>query len=214
MIVVSTHLLESVCLLTYMSASEITKKRIRNAGLKLALDKGLHKLTTRDIAEKSVVSEATIFRYFKTKDELLNTICIGIIDKFANNTKLQVGEIISEFSKKKSSDYGNLLNQILVNRSTYFFENKNALNIILREIPNNPIINDLFTTKIKDYLISILNVIIQKGIQNKHFTSEINIIEICDLLYINLITINKNNLNNFNTKINLLWQLALTTLTI
>ena len=55
-----------------------TKNKIIDSTLSLIDKKPFPQVRTREIAEKSTVSEATVFKYFKTKDTILNYL----VDKF------------------------------------------------------------------------------------------------------------------------------------
>jgi AcrR family transcriptional regulator len=50
------------------------KELILNTAMKLFLDKGFNNITIRNIAEKIEYSPATIYLYFKNKDEILYTL--------------------------------------------------------------------------------------------------------------------------------------------
>lgn len=56
----------------------------------LALEKGIHALTMKDIAEKSGVTRATLYRFFKTKEEILWEISSSI--------NRDILELLSQFS--------------------------------------------------------------------------------------------------------------------
>lgn len=51
-----------------------TRERILNAALDLFSDLGFHGTTTRKIAQKAGVNEVTIFRQFKTKENLFQAV--------------------------------------------------------------------------------------------------------------------------------------------
>ena len=57
---------------------EETKNKIVESTLSLIDKKPFPQVRTKEIAEKSAVSEATIFKYFKTKDSILD----NLVDKF------------------------------------------------------------------------------------------------------------------------------------
>lgn len=58
-----------------MSKSEETKKKILKSAIELVADKGYASTSTREIAKNAGVSEATIFKYYKNKDQLLKKNC-------------------------------------------------------------------------------------------------------------------------------------------
>ena len=57
---------------TYRAQAESTRERILTAARELWLLNGTRGTTTRDIADKAGVNEATVFRHFRTKQALLD----------------------------------------------------------------------------------------------------------------------------------------------
>jgi AcrR family transcriptional regulator len=57
-----------------LTARAIAKEKILESAVKLFADKGFSGTTTKEIAEKSGVNEALIFRYFSTKKDLYGSI--------------------------------------------------------------------------------------------------------------------------------------------
>ena len=56
---------------------------ILNAAIKIFSEKGFSAATTNEIAKEAGVAEGTIFRYFKTKKEILKKVMIRLITVFA-----------------------------------------------------------------------------------------------------------------------------------
>lgn len=54
------------------------------------LDKGYIRLSTKDISNKTNVSQGTIFLHFKSKDNLLNYILVQLISDFISQLKTEV----------------------------------------------------------------------------------------------------------------------------
>jgi AcrR family transcriptional regulator len=50
-------------------STEIRKEQIKEAALEIIYQSGINKFTTRRLAEKIGISEATIFRHFISKNE-------------------------------------------------------------------------------------------------------------------------------------------------
>jgi AcrR family transcriptional regulator len=57
-----------------LTARAVAKEKILDSAVKLFADKGFSGTTTKEIAEKSGVNEALIFRYFSTKRDLYGSI--------------------------------------------------------------------------------------------------------------------------------------------
>jgi AcrR family transcriptional regulator len=55
----------------YARHHEQQRQNILLAAENLALEKGIDALTMKDVAEESGVTRATLYRFFKTKDEIL-----------------------------------------------------------------------------------------------------------------------------------------------
>lgn len=99
------------------------KEKIVQASMQLFVERGFHNTSTRIIAEEAGVSEGLIFRYFRSKDSLLDFL----LQQGADEMYQTVAEVISEhepkvfFSKLVDSffnipldrfDYWRLRNQI------------------------------------------------------------------------------------------------------
>ncbi len=56
-----------------------TRSRLIQAALKIVEQEGLHGATTRGIAEKAGVSEVTLFRHFRSKEELLTSMMREVV---------------------------------------------------------------------------------------------------------------------------------------
>ncbi|HET7657090.1 MAG TPA: helix-turn-helix domain-containing protein, partial [Bacillales bacterium] len=63
---------------------ELTEKqwRILESATKVFAEKGFEKSRTADIAKAAGVAEGTIFRYFKSKKDLLLGLVVPLITKF------------------------------------------------------------------------------------------------------------------------------------
>jgi AcrR family transcriptional regulator len=56
--------------------------QIMEAALEVFAEKGYHASSTREISQKAGIAEGTIFRYFKTKKDILNRLATALFDKF------------------------------------------------------------------------------------------------------------------------------------
>ncbi len=72
------------------------KEKIMQASIQLFVERGFHNTSTRMIAEQAGVSEGLIFRHFRSKDELLDSL----LQQGADEMYQAVAEIISEHEPK------------------------------------------------------------------------------------------------------------------
>ncbi len=63
------------------------KKQILNVASKLFREKGFSATSMRDIATVLDIEAASLYHHIKSKDELLETICFDMADKFINALK-------------------------------------------------------------------------------------------------------------------------------
>lgn len=72
------------------------KEKIMQASIQLFVQRGFHNTSTRMIAEQAGVSEGLIFRHFRSKDALLDSL----LQQGADEMYQAVAEIISEHEPK------------------------------------------------------------------------------------------------------------------
>lgn len=72
------------------------KEKIMQASIQLFVQRGFHNTSTRMIAEQAGVSEGLIFRHFRSKDALLDSL----LQQGADEMYQAVAEIISEHDPK------------------------------------------------------------------------------------------------------------------
>jgi len=91
---------------------DLRRQQIQEAAKELFLLKGFNSTTMEDIAKKAELSAATIYLYFKNKDELyvsLNLISLQYffnkIKKIHDNSKISVGEKIFKIKDAMYSTY-------------------------------------------------------------------------------------------------------------
>ncbi|HEY5586547.1 MAG TPA: TetR/AcrR family transcriptional regulator [Ruminiclostridium sp.] len=90
------------------------EKRILEAAIQISNEKGFSSATTSEIARRAGVAEGTIFRYFKTKKDILHGIILQAIKIVANKVVLSSIEKILRNEEKK--DLRTLLKDILMDR--------------------------------------------------------------------------------------------------
>ncbi len=90
------------------------EKRILEAAIAISIEKGFSSTTTSEIAKRAGIAEGTIFRYFKTKRDIIHGIMLQGI-KIASD-KIILNSLSNIFKNKDQRDLRALLKQILVDR--------------------------------------------------------------------------------------------------
>lgn len=115
----------------------MTKKQINIlcSAIELFSEKGYEATTTSEIAKKAQVAEGTIFRYYKTKKDLLFAIPACLSMNSIHQILLE--EVITIFDDK-SKTLEDFLRTLILNRQKFATENMAILKIIFQEIPFHP----------------------------------------------------------------------------
>lgn len=119
------------------SDTDMTEKQINilSAAIELFSEKGYEATTTSEIAKKAQVAEGTIFRYYKTKKELLFAIPNAL-------SKISLFEVFLEDFNEILNDNGDsfdiFLRKIIMNRRKFVSETAPILKVIIQELPFHP----------------------------------------------------------------------------
>ena len=148
-------------------------RKVIIAAVKLFSDQGFNGTSTAQISELSGMSEATIFKYFKTKRGLLEAIINPLMDDL-------IPSYGQEFIQKRvpqNQDFEQTIQFIVNDRLTFIYDNRLILQILMSEaLVNDDLLNRLrqkFTPIIKQ-LSSALESLIPN--------SEISIVDLFRLL--------------------------------
>lgn len=122
------------------------KKQVLKAAINLFSKQGYDGTSTAQIAEASGMSQATIFKYYKSKEDLLLVILKPLI-------KHLLPVYGKEFAKKLSQQDQNLANMIhfiVQDRYSFLVQNKDAVMILISQLLINQRIKDNVLQKIVD----------------------------------------------------------------
>ena len=117
------------------------KKKSMKAAIQLFAQKGFNGTSTVDIAEMAGVSQATIFKYFKTKEELLTEIILPVIPQIFH----EFYPALSKYSKLEE-----IVAFFVQDRFSFILANKVILKIIFQEA----LINDQLRQNIMNRMMS------------------------------------------------------------
>ena len=106
------------------------KKKTLEAAIILFGKKGYNGTSTLEIAKAAGVSQATVFKYFKTKEDLLISIITPILPRLFSNFLGRVKNINTITVKE-------IIHYIVRDRFRFMKENKDIIKIIFSEILTN-----------------------------------------------------------------------------
>lgn len=122
------------------------KKQVLKAAINLFSKQGYDGTSTAQIAEASGMSQATIFKYYKSKEDLLLVILKPLIEHL-------LPVYGKEFAKKLSQqdqDLANMIHFIVQDRYSFLVQNKDAVMILISQLLINQQIKDNVLQKIVD----------------------------------------------------------------
>lgn len=103
---------------------------ILDAALKIFEQKGFNAATTSEIAKEAGIAEGTIFRYFKTKKDILRSIQIKAIEIFAPQVISKPVKILKNSENKSEKE---IMKEILKERVMFATEHFPIAKIVLTE---------------------------------------------------------------------------------
>ncbi|AGK95289.1 TetR/AcrR family transcriptional regulator [Clostridium pasteurianum] len=111
---------------------ESKEQVILEAAIKIFAEKSYNGTTTSEIAREAGVAEGTIFRYFKTKKDLLR----GILNKFTVfiGSNLIDNQLSKLLEKNKDKDEKEILKKIIINRIELIKKYKDMMKIMFTEM--------------------------------------------------------------------------------
>lgn len=113
------------------------KKKVILAALDLFSNRGFHATTTAAIAKKAGVSEGTIYKYFKSKEDLLSSLLIPLITQVRNNFFVKFNDY---------SDLNDLIDFVIQDRLKFVEDNFEVIKLSFQDL----LTDNHYTQKFKD----------------------------------------------------------------
>ena len=149
------NILQSYFSLSHDETFPPGKKKTIEAAIKLFAKQGYHGTSTLQIAKEAGVSQATVFKYFKTKEDLLYSIIVPVIPKlFLNFLK----------RTQNTNSLEELISYVVEDRMVFLKENKDTIKIVYSEI----LTNENFKTQLIDSIKITFEKIDFKAILKKY----------------------------------------------
>ena len=115
---------------------------ILEAAIKVFSEKGFSASTTNEIAKEAGVAEGTIFRYFKTKKEILKKVMIKLITAFAEEFVIvRLKKVIKDNKDKNERD---LLKALFKDRFDIIVKNWDMIKIVFTEVQYHEDLRNVF----------------------------------------------------------------------
>lgn len=154
----SIHLLESLkrCELDRLSDKQV---QILEAAIGLFAEKGYAATSTSEIAKRAEVAEGTIFRYYKTKKDLL--MSISTISFFKIFTPAMIKQMKEDVLNKDLQHFDDFIREITYNRYQVAKNNLPLLKIFIQELNLHHEIKELFFLFFKEEMAHQFNDLIR-----------------------------------------------------
>ncbi|GAQ00277.1 TetR family transcriptional regulator [Companilactobacillus farciminis] len=114
------------------------KKQVLKAAINLFSKQGYDGTSTSQIAEASGMSQATIFKYYKSKEDLLLVILEPLIEHLLPTYGKEFAQKLSEQDKNLAS----MIHFIVQDRYHFLVQNKDAAMILVSQLLINQQIKD------------------------------------------------------------------------
>lgn len=115
-----------------MKKSDKTKQRILHASTRLFALQGYSNTSTKDIANMAEVSEATLFKYFKSKDGLFKAILMSLIDELKKISIADIGSLVMATYTDRTLYH--ILSTIVHNRIKFLDQHDSTIKAIIQEV--------------------------------------------------------------------------------
>ena len=144
-----------------MTKAQQTQEKIIRFAIRTFCEKGYDGTSTKEISEMSGVSEATLFKYFRSKDNLFRIILDDLIQYFKHQSEGEVMKIIED----SREDTYTLLKNVVENRLLFTEKNDLALKILIQEGLINDKLKNLIETQVWPTITSTISRIFEDGIR-------------------------------------------------
>lgn len=159
------------------------KKAVLKAGIELFAQYGFDGTSTSQIATQAGVSQATIFKYFKTKEALLMAIIEPIIRNLGPVIR---DDFYQDLNQQTSLE--TVIHFIVHDRYQFFKANAKVVEILLGELLINESIRQLLIQLVTNSQTVITNSVLNGLIQNQLVAPELTIIDLVRTIIGQLIT--------------------------
>ncbi|GLC29625.1 TetR/AcrR family transcriptional regulator [Clostridium omnivorum] len=145
------------------------EEEILEAAIKIFSEKGFSAATTSEIAKEAGVAEGTIFRYFKTKKDILIKVMAKVVEILGE--KLIIERLTKLLEENKEKSEREILITIVKDRLEMFEKYWDMIKIVATEMQFHKDLREVFiksvVTKGKDIVENFINAGVSKGVFRK-----------------------------------------------
>ena len=148
----STSMLDTIIAQSKLSKKETAKQqKIVETAIRMFAEKGYANTSTSEIAKAAGVAEATIFRHYGTKENLLLSVIVPFLKE---SIPILAKEFIDEIKPENFDSFENFVRALLSNRMNFLKSNKEIFQVVVKEFLYR---EDLFKNIIPDAGKDIFN---------------------------------------------------------
>lgn len=115
-----------------LTKKEKTQQAVINAAISLFASLGYNATATSLIAKEAKLSEATIFKYYKTKENLLKSICLIAIERIVEN--ISIFPLLKNIEKSKEYPLKEFIHSVINERLDFLYKNHEMIKLLLIEM--------------------------------------------------------------------------------
>lgn len=141
------------------------QKKIMEASIKLFSEKGFHAASTNEIAKEAGVAEGTIYRYFKTKKDILVSLVAPMVLRFAAPYLLKDMKTIMQ----EDLPIEEAFKKLYKNRLMIIEKNWDRLRLIIQEVQFNPELREALVDNLVSYARNMTEAFVTEKIQEGVF---------------------------------------------
>lgn len=141
------------------------EKRILEAAIQISNEKGFSSTTTSEIAKRAGIAEGTIFRYFKTKKDIIHGIMLQAL-KIASD-KILLNSLYSILKNQEQKDLRDILKDVLIDRlelvQKFFPMFRVLLSEVLYHQDMREVIFNNFVKKMEQEIMELYKFLAERG---------------------------------------------------
>jgi AcrR family transcriptional regulator len=125
------------------------QRRVLDAAMEVFAEQGFSATSTSEIARRAGVAAGTVFRFYRTKKDLLVGVVAPLFKRFV------APSLVREFGKILLADYGDLesfVRAVVVDRLEYVRRHRRTVRIALQETPLHPELRALWESSVMGQL--------------------------------------------------------------